>query len=83
LFSIFFSKNAEKQLDKLEEPIKYRIVSAIERIKVRPYYFVRRLVGCPYYRLRVGDYRIIMDIKEENLIILVIEIGHRKKIYKN
>lgn len=82
MFSIFFSKNAEKQLEKLEEPIKFRIASALERIRVRPFYFVKRLIGCHYYRLRVGDYRIIMDIKEENLIILVIEIGHRKKIYK-
>jgi len=43
---------------------------------------VTKLVGDSGYRLRVGDYRVILDIDEGNLIILVIKIGHRKKIYK-
>jgi len=43
---------------------------------------VTKLVGDPGYRLRVGDYRVILDIDEGNLIILVIKIAHRKKIYK-
>jgi len=43
---------------------------------------VIKLVGDPGYRLRVGDYRVILDIDEGNLFILVIKIGHRKKIYK-
>ncbi len=41
-----------------------------------------KLVGDLGYRLQVGDYRVILDIDEGNLIILVIKIGHRKKIYK-
>ena len=41
-----------------------------------------KLVGDPGYRLWVGVYRVILDFDEGNLIILVIKIGHKKKIYK-
>ena len=82
MYSIEFSKTAEKQLLKLDDGIKTRIISNIGRIKIRPYSYVKKLVGSPYFRLRVGKYRIILDIKEDKLIIFVIEVGHRKNIYK-
>ena len=37
----------------------------------------------PFHRIRVGDYRIIYEIQEEILLILVVKIGHRKDIYRN
>jgi mRNA interferase RelE/StbE len=43
---------------------------------------VKKLVGDPGYRLRVGEYRVIIDIYKDKLVILVIKIGHRKNIYK-
>jgi len=52
----------------------------LERIRIRPYPYVKKLVGSPYFRLRVGDYRVILDIKENELIIHVLELGHRKNI---
>jgi len=59
-----------------------RIIPTLEQIKIRPQAHVTKLVGDLGYRLRVGDHRVILDIDEGNLIILVIKIGHRKKIYK-
>ena len=82
MYDIEFSKIAEKQFYKLEKNIQLRIISTLNRIKIRPYSHVIRLVGNPYYRLRVGDHRVIIDIKENQLIILVLEVGHRKSIYK-
>ena len=82
MFSVEFSKTAEKQLYKLEKNIQVRIISTLERIRIRPYPHVKKLVGSPYFRLRVGDYRLILDIQPDKLIIFVIEIGHRKGIYK-
>lgn len=81
-YAVAFTKTAEKQLKKLEEHVQERIFSVLERIRVRPYEFVRKLAGYPYYRLRVGEYRLIVDIKNDILLIFVIEIGHRKNIYK-
>ncbi len=82
MYEIIFSDTSFKKLKKLDKNIQKRIISALERIKVRPENFVRRLVNSPYFCLRVGKYRVILDIKHEKLIILVLEINHRKKIYK-
>ena len=82
MYNIEFSKTAEKQLYKLEKDIQRRIVATLERCRIRPYAHVKKLVGGPYFYLRAGDYRVIIDIKENILAIFVIEIGHRKNIYK-
>ena len=82
MYEIEFSKDAEKQLYKLDKEIQLRVISTLERIRIRPYSYVKRLVNSPYFRLRVSDYRIILDIRESKLLIFVIELGHRKNIYK-
>ena len=81
-YEVTFSDFADKQLSKLPLEVQNRIISTIKRCRIRPHAHVKKLVGCPYFRLRVGDYRVIMDIIDNELIIYVIEVGHRKKIYK-
>ncbi|MBI2657597.1 type II toxin-antitoxin system RelE/ParE family toxin [Candidatus Woesearchaeota archaeon] len=82
MYEIEFSKTAEKQLYKLDREAQSRIISTLERIRIRPYPFVKRLVDSQYFRLRAGDYRIILDIQDNKLLIFVIELDHRKSIYK-
>ncbi|HIH42308.1 TPA: type II toxin-antitoxin system RelE/ParE family toxin [Candidatus Woesearchaeota archaeon] len=81
MYSIVFSDTASKQLGKFDKQIQDRILKSLERIRIRPHPFVTKLVGEPYYKFRVGDYRILLDINEGKLIILVVEVGHRKNIY--
>jgi len=81
MYQIIVSDKAKKQLEKLPSEIRNRIGNALEKIKIRPYHFVLRLVSSPYYRLRVGDYRVILDIINDKLVIYVIELGHRRNIY--
>ena len=83
MYEVLFTETAKKQLKKLEKSIRKRVISSIERIRIRPEAFVRRLVGQPYYRLRVGDYRIILDVDRGRLIILVLDVDNRKRVYKN
>lgn len=80
-YEIIFSDAALKQLKKLEKSTQERIISTLERIRIRPQSYVTKLVGDSVYRLRVGDYRFILDIDEGILVVLVIKVGHRKKIY--
>ncbi|RCV63683.1 mRNA interferase RelE/StbE [Methanophagales archaeon] len=80
-YEIIFSDKALKQLKKMERNVQERIIAALERIRIRPEAYVTKLVGDPGYRLRVGDYRVIMDIENKELHILVLKVGHRKKIY--
>ena len=81
-YEIIFSDNALTQLKKFEHSIQERIIKSLERIRIRPEAYVTKLVGDPGYRLRVGDYRVIIDIDKEKLHILIIKIGHRKNIYQ-
>ncbi|MBS3132253.1 type II toxin-antitoxin system RelE/ParE family toxin [Candidatus Woesearchaeota archaeon] len=82
MYQIEFTEKALKQISKLEKEIQKRILNSLERIRIRPESYVTQLVGEPYYKLRVGDYRLIIDIQNDRLILLVVKVGHRKNIYK-
>jgi len=82
-YEILFTDISRRQFNKLEKSVQEKIIAALERIRIRPEAHVKKLVGDPGYRLRVGRYRVILDIYKDKLIILVIKIGHRKNIYKN
>ena len=82
MYEIIFSQKAKKQLFKLEKNIQERIITALERIRIRPEAYITKLVGDPGFKLRIDNYRVLMDINNNNLLILVIKVGHRKDIYK-
>ncbi|MFT4244328.1 MAG: type II toxin-antitoxin system RelE family toxin [Candidatus Woesearchaeota archaeon] len=80
VYEVVLTDKSKKQLRKLELNQRERVISVLERIRIRPYSHIKKLVGNPYFRVRVGDLRIIIDIKDEKLIILVLEIGNRRNI---
>ena len=82
MYEIIFSDKAKSQFNKLEKNVQERIGSVLERIKLRPEHFLEKLIGEPGFKLRVGDYRIFLEIYNDKLVIFVIELGHRKNIYK-
>ncbi len=82
MYFIEFSETAKRQLLKLEKNIRERIINTLERIKIRPFHFIKRKQGTPYYILRIREYRVILEIRKNKLIIFVIEVWHKKKIYK-
>ena len=75
--------SAEKQLARIPNPDKGRILAAIaaleEGIEGRD---VRPLSGRTDYRLRVGKWRVLMDVDDENLAIYINRVGSRGDIYK-
>ncbi|EQD47807.1 addiction module antitoxin [mine drainage metagenome] len=80
-YQVIFSDLALKQLRKLDEEIRQRMISTLERIRIRPDAHIKKLVGDEGYRLRMGNYRVILDLDKEKLIILVLRIGHRRNVY--
>ncbi|MFQ5553209.1 MAG: type II toxin-antitoxin system RelE/ParE family toxin [Thermoplasmata archaeon] len=82
VFEIIWSDSAVRQLEKLDRTITRRIFAKVGDLRENPFPHVRRLVNSPYYRLRVGDYRVILDIKREVLRVLVLKVGHRESIYR-
>jgi len=81
-YEVRFTETALNQLRKLEKKIQIRIMAILERVKISPERYLRKLRGRAEYRLRVGDYRILILVDREKLILLVVDVGHRKNIYK-
>ena len=81
MYELVFTDKVLKQLEKLERDIKERILATLERIRIRPEAYVKKLVGDSGFRVRVGDYRVLIDIDKNKLIINILELGHRKNIY--
>lgn len=82
MYEVILSPKADRQLKKLAKPVAERVIAALERARIRPEQHFERLVGEKLYKLRVGDYRVIADIVHGELHILVLEVDHRKRIYK-
>jgi len=80
-FEILMMPTAKKQLKKLDRKVQGQIIKALERIRIRPDAFITKLVGVPGYKLRVGEYRVILEIDRGKLLILVLKVGHRRNIY--
>ncbi|MBI4140360.1 type II toxin-antitoxin system RelE/ParE family toxin [Candidatus Woesearchaeota archaeon] len=81
LFSIEFTQSAEKQFGKLESGVQERIISAVERLRIRPGEHLVKLVGGNAYKFRVGDYRAVCIIDYTKECIYVVKVGHRKNVY--
>jgi mRNA interferase RelE/StbE len=83
-YSLNFSKRAFKELAKINEPFYTNIKIAITNLTENPRpQGSRKLKGRDGYRIRVGDYRIIYDIFDSELVVNIIHLGHRKNIYGN
>ena len=83
-WKIIFTKKAQKQINALDKPIQSRIKAAIlEKLVVNPDFFLESLTGdlTGYYKLRVGDFRLICSKENETLTVIIIELGHRSEIY--
>ena len=82
IYSLNFSKKALKQLEKIKDPFYSNIKAAITDLTndPRPQGY-KKLKGREGYRVRIGNYRVIYDIFDNELIIDIITLGHRKDVY--
>ena len=80
-YKIIWSIKAAGQMRSLNRSVAKRIHEKVDQLYQNPERFVEKLVGYPYYRLRVGDYRVILDINHESVRILILKVGHRSRIY--
>ena len=82
MYQVVIEKQAQKQLAKISPPDYTKIVAALKDLAAdpRPYGY-KKLKGRPGYRIRVGDYRIIYQVKDNILTVFVLIIGHRREVY--
>ncbi len=81
-FEVEYSEESLFQLRGLDVSVSKRIIRKIESTRSDPHRFFVRLVGRTEYKLRVGDYRVIVDIEENRRVIVIRSLGHRKNIYR-
>ena len=81
IYKLIFEKKALYDLNKLEKITKKRIWNKIQECKIDPFRFLEPLVKINGFKLRVGNYRIIIDVEEKIKILNILKIGHRKNVY--
>jgi mRNA interferase RelE/StbE len=80
-YSLFWTDRSHKDLEKLPSHLSKRIVDKIESLSEDPHRTAERCEGYPYFHQRVGAYRIILEIDDKELLISVLKVGPRKKVY--
>ena len=81
MFQLELTETAKDFLKKLQKKDAEIILNKIYSIRENPYRFLKRLQGEKLWRLRIGDYRAVVDVIVSMNKIIVIRIGHRKNIY--
>lgn len=81
MYQVIISNKAEKALQKLSATAYARMVAALRNLAQNPSPpGCKKLKGRDAWRIRVGTYRAIYEIEDDQLIVLIITIGHRKDI---
>ena len=82
-YTLIYSSQALKDLEKLTRAVNRRILAALERLAGDddPERSVKRLRNSPLSSLRVGSYRVILDIRREKITIFVLRAGPRRNVY--
>jgi mRNA interferase RelE/StbE len=86
-WQIDFDPAAERELNKLDKPVRHRILKFLcERVGKLddPRRIGQRLQGSlsEFWKYRVGDYRLICSLEDARLVVLILSIGHRREVYK-
>ena len=83
-YAVQILPSAQRQLAKLDPPLRKRIAAAIDGLADNPRPSGgKKLQGAGnVWRIRVGDYRILYEIHDRQLLVVVIEIGHRREVYR-
>lgn len=83
-YSIRVNKSVEKVLSKIDSLTAVKIRDNIRRLAIepRPKNSIKMKGEEKTYRLRVGDYRVIYEIHDEQILVIVVNVGHRRDVYK-
>lgn len=80
-FTILLHPKAAKELERLEGTLKTRVKERLGELKDNPESIGKALKPSDFWSLRIGDYRAVFEIDHAKKHVIVLFIGHRKKIY--
>lgn len=81
-FRVEFSELAAGKFRKLEKAIRDRIADKLRAVASEPARFLTKLRSVEAYTLRVGDYRVILDVDWKGQVLYVLTLGHRSTVYR-
>ena len=82
-YTIHYARPARKELERLPAEVQDRITHAIDELQNNPRpHGSKKLQGSNEYRIRVGRYRVIYEIHEKTVVVLIVRISHRKDAYR-
>lgn len=82
-YAIDVRRSAQKSLSKINRQDQDRIIASIESLSDNPRPDgCKKLSGRPAWRIRIGSYRVIYEIEDDKLVVMVVNIGHRKNVYR-
>lgn len=82
-YTVELSNGAKQDLAVLPADLQTRIVKALRKLEANPRPSgIKKLKGEDAYRLRVGDYRVLYEVHDKRLLVLVVKIGHRREVYR-
>ena len=83
-YRVTLSPMAVRQLRKLDAHVRRRIQAALDLLaeQPRPPSATQLVGGSGEWRVRTGDYRIVYEIEDDHLLVLVLRLGHRREIYE-
>lgn len=81
-FQVEFSQLAGEKFEKLAKDLQKRLVRKLQQVAERPRRFLTRLRGVDAFTIRMGDYRIVVDVDWERQTIYDLTLGHRRTVYR-
>lgn len=83
-YRITLAPSAARQLRKQDPQVRRRIQAALELLAddPRPPAATRLVGGAGEWRVRTGDYRVIYEVHDDELLVLVLQLGHRRNVYQ-
>lgn len=86
MYEVQLSRTAQRFYEKADEPLVRRLNRCFDQLQRDPYNHpnIKRLTGklAGYFRYRVGDWRVVYEVREGNSIVIVVLIAHRREVYQ-
>jgi len=80
-WQVIWSEKSVNQLKRMDKKTARKIYDSVLDCSQEPFSAVTRLANSSFYRMRVGNYRVILDIRQKKMIIFVVTAEHRKRVY--
>lgn len=81
-WTAIWSDNAKKELKRLSRNIQKRILDKTDDVEENPFQYLEKMAGKPFYKYRIGNYRVIVDVVNDKLVLHLLKVKKRSRVYK-